>query len=171
MIQHYKKLSQLKGKKRYILFGFLAVELMSLPAAAQIVHKAAFDVRPNVTAVEIPTSETGVSRFLVTSNGGFDVKANDVVGNITAAVHLSGSLGRGNRFGGATQLPGPQSICAQATGSNAVIYKADRKIAAREGTTPERAVVIEFNYEPTARPVFNFVAGQKKTAALISCST
>ena len=78
MKNRLKKLSMLKGKKRYLLIGWLGLELLTLPAAAQIVNSVSFEVRPIVTAVEIPTNEPGVSRFLVASNAGFGVKANDL---------------------------------------------------------------------------------------------
>ena len=171
MIHSIKKLTQLKGKKRYILFGFLAVELLSLPAAAQIVQRVAFDIPPVVTAVEIPTAEPGMTRFLVASNAGFGVKANNLVGDVTVNVHVSGSLSGANRFGDAAQLPGPQSICAQAAGAGSAIYNADRKTAASPGTPPEQAVVIEITYEASARPDFEFIAGADKTAPVSSCSS
>ena len=170
MIKRIKKLAQLKGKKRYIVLGFLAVELMSLPAAAQIVHKVAFDIRPIVTAGEIPTAEPGVSRFIVASNAGFDVKANDLVSDVIIDVHVSGILSGENRFGDAAQLPGPQNICSQATG-NSVIYKADRKTAAQRGTPPEQAVIMEFNYDAAARPSFEFIPDDKSTSSMSSCSS
>lgn len=170
MIRRLKNLSRLKGKKRYIVFGFLAVELMSLPAAAQIIHKAAFDVRPLVTAVEIPTSETGLSRFLVTSNAGFDVIANDVNGDISVDVHVSGSLSGGSRFGDAAQLPGLQTACAVASSQNTAIYKANRKIETRKGNAVDRALIMEFKYDPAARPDFKFIAGKNKSAAITPCS-
>jgi len=167
-----KKLSHLKGKKRYILFGLIGMELMSLPAAAAIVHKAAFEVRPVVTAVEIPTAEPGVSRFIVTSNAGFDVKANQMVGDVMVKVHVNGSLPGGNRFGDSAQLPGPEMICSQSSGSKSAIYKADRKIESQEGSAPDRAVIMEFTYDDlTARPEFEFVAGQDKELSLSTCST
>lgn len=165
-----KKLSMLQGKKRYIFLGLLAVELLSLPAAAQIVHRVAFDIRPTVTAVEIPTSEPGVSRFLVASNAGFGVKANDVIGDVRVDVHVSGAMGGAVRFGDAAQLPGPKSGCAQTSGLGSNIYLADRKTAATRGTPPEQAVVFEFNYDPNARPNFEFVAGIDSASILASCS-
>lgn len=171
MKNRLKKLSMLKGKKRYIVLGLLAVELMSLPAAAQIVHRVAFDIRPIVTAVEIPTSEPGVSRFLVASNAGFGVKANDVIGKIQTEVHVSGSMGALSRFGDAAQLPGPEMMCVQASGINSNIYVANRKTAATPGTPPEQAVIFEFRYDAQARPNFEFVAGATSAVGLARCST
>jgi len=171
MLHHFKNLPNLKGKKRYLVMGFLAFELMSLPAAAHIVHNAATQTRPIVTAVEIPTSEPGLSRFLVTSNSGFDVRANDVVGDVSVRVHVSGTLSSETRFGDAAQLPGPDVICAHVTTENTAVYKADRTTAAREGATTEQAVVIEFNYDYAARPNFKFSADQNNNASLRNCST
>lgn len=170
MKNRLKKLTMLKGKKRYIVFGLLAIELLSLPAAAQIVHRVAFDIRPIVTAVEIPTSEPGLSRYLVASNAGFGVKADGVIGDVHTIVHVSGSMSGANRFGDAAQLPGPEATCTQASGLNADIYLADRKTAATPGTPPEQAVVFEFRYDTAAHPVFEFVAGSESAPAMKSCS-
>jgi len=170
MIHRFKKLTQLKGKKRYIVLGLLGLELMSLPAAAQIVHKTAFEARPIVTAVEIPTTELGVSRFFVSSNAGFDIKANNIAGDVSVKVHVSGQFSPEHRFGDAAQLPGPKTTCAHAATANAAIYKADRKTALRErANTTDRAVIFEITYDPTQKPDFNFVAGQDRNAALSSC--
>lgn len=171
MINRFKNLPNLKGKKRYFVMGFLAFELMSLPAAAHIVHSAATQTRPVVTAVEIPTSEPGVSRFLVTSNSGFDVKASDVTGDVAVTVHVSGKLGSQTRFGDAAQLPGPKAICAEVTDKTKAVYKANRTTAAHKGAVAERAVVIQFRYDDTARPNFSFIAGQDKSAVPVTCST
>jgi len=165
-----KNLTKLKGKKRYIVFGLLAIELLSLPAAAQIVHRVAFEVRPTVTAVEIPTTKAGVSRYLVTSNAGFSVKANGVIGDIHTGVRVSGRMGALNRFGDAAQLPGPESTCTQASGMSSDIYAADRKTAAAPGTAPQQAVIFEFRYDAAARPDFEFIAGGESNLTITNCS-
>jgi len=170
MKNRIKQLTMLQGKKRYILLGFLAVELLSLPAAAQIVHKVAFEVRPIVTAVEIPTSEPGLSRYLVASNSGFGVKATGVLGDVHVDVHVSGTMSEVSRFGDAAQLPGPKHGCGKANGFDSYIYLASRKTAATKGTPPEQAVVFEFSYDPNARPNFEFTAGTETTVTPISCA-
>ncbi len=170
MKNHSKKLAMLKGKKRYFLLGWLGLELLTLPAAAhQIANRVSFEVPPRVTAVEIPTSEPGVSRFLVASNAGFGVKANDLVGDIQIDVHVSGTLHTSSRFGDAAQLPGPKTSCAQATGLESDIYLADRKTAATTGTPPEQAVIFEFNYDAEARPKFVFTPGNDNVSAITTC--
>ena len=165
----FKKLSGLQGKKRYLVLGLLAVEILSLPAAAQIVQRVSFEARPNVIAVEIATSEPGLSRYLVTSNAGFSVKANDVVGGIHVDVHVKGAMGGTTRFGDAAQLPGPKSGCAQTSKLESNIYLADRKTVAASGTPPEQAVIFEFRYDADARPDFEFIAGIDSASVIESC--
>jgi len=165
-----KKLARLQGKKKYLFLAFLAVEIVSLPAAAaQIIQHVSFDVRPFVTAVEIPTAERGVSRYLVSSNAGFGVEATDFVGNVNTDVHKSGTLSGNNRFGDAAQLPGPKKTCAMASGFDSNIYVANQKTAANRGTPPEQAVVFEFRYDKSARPKFVFKAGADATASIQPC--
>ncbi len=169
MQNRLKKLSMLQGKKRYLVFGLLALEVLSLPAAAQIVHRVAFDIRPVVTAVEIPTAEPGMSRFLVASNAGFSVKASNVVGDVSVAVHVSGTMSDVSRFGDAAQLPGPATGCAIASGMRSDIYVADRKTAASPGTPPQQAVIFEFKYDSDARPAIEFIPGNDDTSSLQKC--
>ena len=169
MIQRLRNLSALKGKKRYMVLGLLAVELMSLPAAAKIVQTVSFDSAPTVVAVEIPTVEPGLSRFLVASDAGFIVKTNDLIGDVSVNLHVSGKLGAELRFGDAAQLPGPQVACTQSTEPNSEIYHASQATAAREGTAPERAVIFEFQYASDQHPEFEFIAGKPTTSTLTRC--
>lgn len=171
MTNRNKALTMLDGKKRYIMMAVVCVELASLPAAAQIVSRVVFDVRPIVTAVEIPTAEPGFSRFLVASNSGFGVETDGVVGNVDVLVHRSGMMSGSTRFGDAAQIPGDQSTCSETTGLASPIYIADKKTAAREGTPVEQAVVFEFRYAPEARPDFNFKAGTDSVAAPSACQS
>lgn len=171
MKNRIKKLSMLRGKKRYTLFGLLAVELMSLPAAAQIVHRVAFDIRPIVTAVEIPTSEPGLSRYLVASNAGFSVTTSGVIGDVNVEVHVSGTISDVSPFGAAAQLPGPKTGCAAVSNFEKDIYVAERKTAASPGTPPQQAVVFEFHYDPNARPEFEFIANKDTVSSPKACSS
>jgi len=148
--------NKLKGKKRYFAAAFIAVELASLPAAAHIVKTAAFKVKPTISAVEIPTAEAGVSRFIVVSNAPFTIRSADMVGDVDISIHQSGEL-NGSRFGDNAQLPGPASACAAITNSGeSVIYQAKRKTAAKKGSTVSKAVVVEIKYDSAAAPVITF---------------
>lgn len=169
MIKHFKNLSNLKGKKRYLVIGFLALELMSLPAAAKIAQTVSFTPPPIVTAVEIPTAEPGLSRYLVMSDAEFVVNASHMTGDVDVNVFVSGNMGGGVRFGDAAQLPGAKVTCATITDSGSKVYDADRTTAARPGTVPDQAVVFEFAYAPESRPQFEFIAGDVAASTLTNC--
>jgi hypothetical protein len=170
MKNRLKKLAQLKGKKRYLLVLWLGLELLSLPAAAaQIMNRVSFKIPPIVNAVEIPTSERGVSRFLVSSNSGFSVTSSDIIGEIHIEVHVSGTLHGTSRFGDAAQLPGPKNGCAQANGLGSNVYLAEQKTANTPGSPVQQAVIIEFTYDAAAQPRFKFTPGADVTATLESC--
>jgi hypothetical protein len=156
MFGKLKNLSRLKGKKRYIVMAWLAVEVLSLPAAAQIVSQVAFEERPSVIAVEVPTKQAGVSRFLVVSTDKFDVAATNISGDILVKVNVSGTMNKTKRFGDAAQLPGPRLICSTTSAANSTIYSADRKTAIAPGTPPEQAVIFTFEYASDAKPSFDF---------------
>lgn len=160
MKNRLKSLTMLNGKKRYIAMAIIGVELLSLPAAAQIVHRAVFEVKPRVVAVEIPTDEAGLSRFLVTSNDGFGVDALDLIGDINIEVRKSGSLSGVSRFGDAAQLPGEASLCAESYSAlGSPIYAATRKTAMEPGEVVDQAVIFEFRYDASAAPTFVFKPG------------
>jgi len=161
----------LDGKKRYIALAIIGFEILSLPAAAQIVHRVAFDVKPQVLAVEIPTGEAGLSRYLVTSNDGFSVDAVDLIGDVQIGVHKSGMIAGQKRFGDAAQLPGLAKACSQSASSlSSPIYTATQKTAAEPGEVVDQAVIFEFRYDPAVTPSFKFNAGTKNTVAPQSCS-
>ncbi|MEP1229544.1 MAG: hypothetical protein ABJG88_02595 [Litorimonas sp.] len=147
---------KLSGKKRYIAAALIAIELASLPAAAQIVHKVAFQVQPTVTAIEIPTSEAGISKFMVVSNAPFTVRSANMIGEIDVSVHKSGDINN-NRFGDNAQMPGPKTNCANIISpAETVIYQADRKTALSRGTPVSQAVIIQIKHDPSAAPRITF---------------
>jgi len=159
-------LLMLKGKKRYIALTILAMELASLPAAAQIVNKVVFQVRPTVSAVEIPTPEAGLSRFLVVSNAPFTIRSANMVGDLDISVHQSGEM-NGRRFGDNAQMPGPKTNCASVTHpAETVIYAADRKTAATPGTTLSQAVIIQIAYDSSVTPNISFAKDNAKPAGV-----
>lgn len=161
-------MKKLNGKKRYIAAVLIAMEIASLPAAAQIVNKVVFQVRPSVTAVEIPTPEAGLSRFLVVSNAPFTVRSADMIGNVDVTVHQSGDM-NGQRFGDNAQIPGPKAACAAVTNpSETVIYQADRKTAISRGTPVSQAVVIQVKYDSAAAPDITFAKDNAAPAAIAS---
>jgi len=149
-------LKKLNGKKRYIAAALIAMELASLPAAAQIINKVVFQVRPTVTAVEIPTPEAGLSRFMVVSNAPFTIRSADMIGDINISVHQSGDI-NGTRFGDNAQMPGPKTNCAALNSPHeTVIYQAERKTAIERGTPISQAVIVQIAYHGSAAPSLSF---------------
>lgn len=168
----FAHVKNLKGKKRYFVAAFLAVEIASLPAAAQIFSKVAFQARPIVTAVEIPTFEVGQSRFLVVSNAPFTIRSADMIGEIDVSVHKSGDM-NGRRFGDNAQMPGPASHCASlAQPNDSVIYQAKRKTAAAPGSPVSQAVIVVVKYDESAAPQISFAKDNAAPVALApSCAS
>ena len=161
---------RLKGKKRYIALGIIAVELASLPAAAKIIHMAAFQTKPRVLAAEIPTSEPGVSRFLVNSNDGFGVEVEGFIGDIKTTIYENGTLASKRRFGDEAQLPGAAKSCAQSlSNQDQPIYQAIQKTELTDGHVVDRSVVFEFHYDPQAKPSFEFTAGPTSVDVPTAC--
>lgn len=157
-------------KKRYLILGVLALELAALPAAAQMVDRVIFEVKPKVTAVEIPTPTAGKSRFLVASNAPFHVQSENVVGDLTVSVHKSGDL-NGSRFGDNAQMPGDFETCVNVNQPHeATIYKAHQKTAQTRGPILSQAVIFEFSYDEIAQPVITFKAGETTRPSPALCS-
>ena len=143
---------------------------MSLPAAAHIVHASAFKVNSRVIAVEIPTHEQGVSRFLVTSNDGFGVEVEGFMGTVNTTVLENGTLASERAFGGEAQLPGAAQSCAQSPSNQSnPVYKAVQKTELSEGHIVDRAVVFEFRYDAGAKPSFEFVPGKENAGTPKAC--
>ena len=165
------RFKNLPVKKRYIAFGIIALELASLPAAAQMMDKVGFEARPVVTAVAIPTYQDGLQRFIVLSNAPVSVQSEGMIGDLNVSVHQSGDIS-GNRFGDKAQLPGDAQNCAAITHPMpSVIYSAARKTAASRGPAVSQAVVFEFSYAPEgAAPKLEFIAGKAKQAPAESCA-
>ena len=159
-----------KGRTKLILVALLGLEIVSIPAAAQIVQRVAFNVRPMVTAVEIPTAEARLSRYIVTSNAGFGVGTTNYIGSVQVRVHQSGEIAGGSRFGDAAQLPGDASSCANVFSAMATpVYMADRKTAATPGSVADQAVIFEFRYDAAATPDFTFRPGTASALPAQAC--
>lgn len=166
-----KALNLLNGKKRYIAAAIIAAELLSLPAAAHIIHRVATDTRPHVVAVEVPTSKRGLTRFLVTANEGFEISASNLAGSVEVKVRKSGTMPGGQRFGDAAQLPGAQSFCAESLPDyESPIYVATDGTALEDGKVVDQAVIFEFRYDTEAQPNFKFTPDQDLSTNPTPCS-
>ena len=152
-------------KLRYLAGLWIAVELLSLPAAAQVVHRVSFSVQPHVIAAEIPVDRPGEAHFVVSSNAPFAVVADDIIGEIDISVSESGTFGLMD-YGSSAQLPGESEGCVLMLGPHEqVVYRAERRTAAKRGDGVEQAVVMSFIFDPAASPRFDFTVGERAVVA------
>jgi len=138
-------------KTRNVLLGLLALEVLTLPAAAQMVSSVTFEAPQKAVAVELP-AERGLSKFVVTSNAPFALVAENTTGDFDITVYRSGTV-NGNRFGDNAQLPGESETCASVLSvQESAIYRANRKTAATPGEILSQAVIIEVRYDESFTP-------------------
>lgn len=158
-------------KKRYIALGLLALEIASLPAAAQIIDRVVFSVEPQTSAVLIDDIN-GVKRFAVASNSAFYVTADSIIGDIRVEVYNRGEIGLAN-FGENAQMPGAALACSSMSFGQQTIYQAERKTAARPGDILSQAVIVSVEHDPDVDPVIKIKPGTSSSPAAQSteCST
>lgn len=173
MSSHRKPL--LRFKKRYIAYGILALELISLPAAAKIIGHA---LSSNVTPPDQPyivaqliDEIPGRKRFAVASDNNFHIIASDIKGSMKVDVYKSGTINH-TKFGQNAQLPGPKNTCSLVTQDKETIYQSFKTTAASDGDVVSRAVIIVVNYSKTTSPKISFESGFSKApiAQIKDCS-
>jgi len=147
-------------KKRHILWSVIALELVSIPAAAQIIDRVAFSVPQKAIHVRV-VSEPGVAKFVVSSNAPFAITAQSAIGEFKVNVHKSGLI-NGKRFGDNAQMPGAANNCGTLISPHkAKIYEADRKTAANKGEILSQAVIVEIRYDADITPDFKVLTETK----------
>ena len=159
-------------KKRYLALGIIALEVLTWPAAAQILDKVSFEMPQRVVHAEFPV-EPGVTRMFVTSNAPFAILAKGQIGEFDVNVYPSGTVGAVT-FGENAQLPGDANACATTLDiKKSIIYAADRKTAIAPGEAASQAVLVEIRYDQALSPKFNVVTEKKsqKYALAAPCQT
>ena len=144
-------------KKRNLLFGLLALELVTLPfaipAAAQIIDRVSFKIPQRVASVKLD-AEPGTTRIVITSNAPFTIATKNAIGDFNVTLLQSGKLNAA-RFGDNAQMPGPAMSCGTAISSDpVVIYRATQKTARRKGPILSQSVIAEISYDADLRPDF-----------------
>ena len=163
-----KKKSRLPRK---LLGLWLLVELVSLPATAQIVDRVSFKIAPTVITTPVPHQPAGKKSFLVATNTPFTVEVAGTVGDVDVRVAHTGYYGD-LRYGTKAQMPGPRTSCVQGRLAPVVAYRADRKTAATRGDVQEHAVRVDVTFDPVADPEIAFVAAEESTASEgMACAT
>ena len=166
------KFKNMTFKKRYIAIGVLAMELASIPVAAQMVDKVVFSVPQRVISVPFPP-EAGVTKFLVSSNAPFAVVSENAIGEFNVTVDARGVL-NGKRFGSNAQMPGASKTCATQTSPRSTkIYEAERKTAAKSGDILTQAVIVEIRYDAETKPDLKIITQDKakRISTGTSCET
>lgn len=163
-----KTLNKLPFKKRYIVGGYIAFEVLGLAvvgtAGAQVLDQIKFEVPQRVASATLPT-EPGLTRLMISSNAGFTVSASEAIGEYDVTVLRDGLINT-TPFGLNAQLPGPETACGTATSpAVSVIYRADKKTAAARGPVLTQSVMVEIRYDKAMQPKFS-VKTEDNSAAI-----
>lgn len=141
-------------KKRLILAGLLGLELLSIPATAQMVDHVSFEAPQKAIAVPVPT-EPGMASFMVMSNAPFAVIAQDTIGEFKVEITSAGTV-NGNVFGENAQMPGDATRCSEAlTPAPSAIYRAVKRTAQHPGPILTQAVRVNVRFDPATSPTFD----------------
>ncbi len=156
-------------KKRYFVFAWLAVELASIPAAAQIIDRVIFSAPQTVASAILPSQDPGITKIAVTSNAPFAIIAKNSIGDMDISVHTRGDI-NGTRFGDNAQMPGDAIACsALSLPLGQKIYEADRKTALKPGNILSQSVIVEIRHDADLSPEFSVLT--QKDAAGISLAS
>lgn len=151
-------LNKLPFKKRYIVGGYLAFELIGLAiagtAGAQILEQIKFDPPQSVASAKLP-SEAGLTRLVISSNAPFTILASEAIGKFDINVKREGLINT-TPFGRNAQMPGPASACAHNPSlSEAIIYRADKKTSLARGPILSQSIMVEIKYDAALSPKFS----------------
>ncbi len=148
-------------KKRNIVFGLIALEIISIPVSAKMIDKALHAIPQDVIATELPR-QPGLTKLVINSNTPFVIAASDVTGELDVKVNQTGAIYT-TPYGEEAQMPGPSESCSAPTSiDEKVIYEAQRRTANNRGKILSQSVVVELRYDADTDPVFNVMT--KKAA-------
>ena len=144
-----------KHKKWFI--AALVLDVLSIPAAAQIVDRVSFSAPQKVASVKLQTEELGLQRFVVASNAPFAIVTEDVTGEFNVTLRTKANINN-QPIGENAQFPGAAQSCAHVTSASPhKIYEAVRKTAVKRGEVLSQAIVVDINYDPELTPEFKIV--------------
>lgn len=141
-------------KKRFVLAGLIGLELLSIPAAAQMVDHVKFEAPQKAIAVPV-LSEPGMASFMVMSNAPFTVVTKESIGEFDVKISSQGRV-NGNPFGTNAQMPGEATRCSSVpTLAPSAIYRAEKKTAKAPGHILTQAVRVDIRFDPATSPTFD----------------
>ncbi len=165
-------------KKRYIVFGLLTLELLTLPAAAHYAHKKGMSFDMSIFskpqhAINIKLkSKPGIAMYMVSANAPFSVTTEAMIGRFDVNIHLKGRI-NGQFFGENAQPPGPETACAVTkTTDKRTIYRSEKGTIAQDGDILSKTVLVEIRYEAYNKPDIKILTQKKseKIASAPSCA-
>ena len=160
-----------KHKKWFIVL--LALDILSIPVAAQMVDHVSFSAPQKVASVKLDTDKAGLQRFVVASYGPFVVISEKAIGQFQVNLRTKATI-NGKEIGMNAQLPGSGQACSVATSlTPQKIYEAVRKTAAKPGEVLSQAVIVDIKYDPALSPEFKIMTQTNalKFQAPASCET
>lgn len=148
-----------KTHKKWFLL-LLAIDILSIPAAAQMIDHVSFSVPQKVASVKLDVTEAGLQRFVVASNAPFVIVSENAIGKFNVRLRTKDQI-NGLNVGSNAQLPGAGKSCALATSdAPQKIYEAVRKTAKQRGEVLSQAVIIDVQYDPALTPNFKVLTQQ-----------
>jgi len=149
-------------RKRTIILAIAAMELATIPFVASLGVSSFALERSNVVSGEI-NSPPGIKQYFVTSEGAFDIVAENAVGPVSVFISAQGQIGQAV-YGGASQLPGPAHNCAQIVSAKPqILYSGERSTIRDEASVIEQSVLVVISHDIGASPDIRFVEKQNST--------
>ena len=146
-------------KKRYIVLGLLALEVLMLPIAGHTFYKSgmtdnlrkAFETPQRAINVKLP-SEPGFTRFMVSANAPFAIITKNMIGPVRVNLYAEGSI-NGNVFGENARMPGANATCTELENSDIqIVYTSEKGTIARKGPALTKSILVEVQYNASQTP-------------------
>jgi len=151
-----KSLFKIVKNNKALLGVFLALEVMSIPAAAKMAERVKFGPKPMVIVADVPNQLSGQDSFLVSSNTPFVVEVGGVVGEVKVDIATGGYIGT-MLYGNNAQMPGVERACSMGRFGTVEAYRSERKTAAKRGSVKSQAVRVNVRYDRIASPNIRIV--------------
>lgn len=161
-------------KKRYVLFAVLAMEIVSLPAAAGIISQSFKQaVDPALSVVLLEETEDKV-RYVIASEAAFHIAADVTDAHYEVRIYKKGEV-NSQSFGEKAQMPGAALTCSHTKNEQTTIFQSLRRTSINPDLNRDdilnQAVILEIKHNAGAKPNFSFVRGSTdiKTFNPINC--
>lgn len=142
-------------KKRNIVYGLIALEVISIPVSAKVIDNFLHAIPQSVMVTELPTEKDGLAKFVINSNTPFAITSESFKGYVNVKVTQTGEISS-TAFGQKAQMPGPSKVCAAPQiEDTSIIYTGNQRTATKRGDVLSQSVVVEIAYAANAKPTFD----------------